>query len=54
MPTYSSIRVRGKTGMERKRVDDMRGFGIIRDAALYAGHAPATVKLFMDLWDQKK
>lgn len=20
----------------------------------YAGHAPATVKLFMDLWDQKK
>jgi hypothetical protein len=20
----------------------------------YAGHGPATVKLFMDLWDQKK
>jgi len=35
-------------------VDDMRGFGIICDAALYAGHAPATVKLFMDLWDEKK
>jgi hypothetical protein len=35
-------------------VEDTRGFGIIRDAALYAGHGPATVKLFMDLWDQKK
>ena len=31
----------------------MTQFGIIRKAALYAGHGPATVKLFMDLWDKK-
>ncbi len=35
-------------------VDDMRGFGIIRDAALYAGHGHATVKLLTDLWDKKQ
>jgi hypothetical protein len=35
-------------------VGDETQFGIIRKAALYAGHGPATVKLFMDLWDQKK
>ncbi len=29
-------------------------FGIIRKAALYAGHGPATVKLFCDLWNEKK
>jgi hypothetical protein len=31
-------------------VDDLRGFGIIRKSALYAGHAPATVKLFWEIW----
>ncbi len=31
-------------------VDDMRGFDIIRDAALYAGHGPSTVELFRRLW----
>jgi len=35
-------------------VDDMRGFGIIRDAALYAGFGPATAKLFWDLWNKKQ
>jgi hypothetical protein len=35
-------------------IADMGGFGIIPKAALYAGHGPSTVKLFMDLWDQKK
>lgn len=34
-------------------VDDMRRCGIIRDAALYAGHGPATVKLFWELWEKK-
>ena len=34
-------------------VGDETQFGIIRKAALYAGHGPATVKLFMDLWDKK-
>ena len=29
-------------------------FGIIRKAALYAGHAPATVKLFIELWNKDK
>ncbi len=33
--------------------DDMRGFGIIRDAALCAGHGPATVKLFWDLFEKR-
>jgi len=28
-------------------------FGIIRKAALYAGHAPATVELFCNLWYAK-
>jgi len=30
--------------------DDMRGFGIIRKAALYAGFGPGTVDLFRRLW----
>jgi len=30
----------------------MRRFGIIRHAALFAGHGPATVKLFMDKWNK--
>jgi len=29
-------------------------FGIIRKAALYAGHAPDTVRLFERLLDEKK
>ena len=29
-------------------------FGIIPEAALYAGHGPATVKLFWDLWNKKQ
>ena len=29
-------------------------FGIIRKAALYAGHGPATAKLFWDLWNKKQ
>ncbi len=28
-------------------------FGIIRKAALYAGHGPATVKLFWDLFEKR-
>jgi len=31
-------------------VNYMRGFGIIRDAALYAGFGPGTVDLFRGLW----
>jgi hypothetical protein len=40
--------------MEGKRCCRYGGFGIIRDAALYAGHWHATVKLFTDLWDKKQ
>jgi hypothetical protein len=29
-------------------------FGIIRKAALYAGHEPSTVKLFWELWSKNK
>jgi len=29
-------------------------FSIIRKAALYAGHGPATVQLFVDLWGEKQ
>jgi hypothetical protein len=32
-------------------VDHMREVGIIRKAALYAGHGPGTVDLFRRLWD---
>jgi hypothetical protein len=31
-------------------VDDMRGFGIIREAALFQGHGPATIAKFLELW----
>jgi hypothetical protein len=34
-------------------VDDMGGFGINRDAALFAGYDPAKVNLFSDLWNQQ-
>jgi hypothetical protein len=40
--------------MKGKRFENMRGFGIIRDAALYAGHGPATAKLFWEIWDKKQ
>ena len=36
--------------MEGNGVEDMRGFGIIREAALYAGFGPGTVDLFRKLW----
>jgi hypothetical protein len=36
--------------MEGKRCCRYGGFGIIRDAALYAGNGPATVELFRSLW----
>jgi hypothetical protein len=39
--------------MDGNAVDDISGFGIIRKAALYGGHGPATVRLFMDLWGKK-
>jgi hypothetical protein len=35
-------------------VADIGGFGIIRKAALYAGHGPSTVKLFWELWSKNK
>ena len=35
-------------------VGDETQVGIIRKAALYAGHGPATVKLFWDLWNKKQ
>jgi hypothetical protein len=35
-------------------VDDRRRFGIIRHAALYAGHGPATAKLFIEMWNKDK
>jgi hypothetical protein len=28
-------------------------FGIIQNAALYAGHGPGTVKLFWDLFEKR-
>ncbi len=34
-------------------VGEVTLFGIIRKTALYAGHGPATAKLFMDLWNKK-
>jgi hypothetical protein len=34
-------------------VGDATQGGIIRKAALYAGHGPATLKLFWDLWNKK-
>jgi hypothetical protein len=46
--------VRGKEECRGNDGDDMRGFGIIRKAALYAGHAPDTVKLFRQLYDKKE
>jgi hypothetical protein len=36
-----------------KRVGDETQFGIIRKAALYAGHGPATIRQFRDLWCKK-
>ena len=33
---------------------DKTQFGIIRKAALYAGHGPATVALFLELWEKQK
>ena len=36
--------------MEGNGADGMSRFGIIRDAALYAGHGPSTVELFRRLW----
>ncbi len=40
--------------MQGNGVGDATQFGIIRKAALYAGHGPATAKLFTDLWDKKQ
>jgi hypothetical protein len=34
-------------------VDGRRGFGIIRDAALFSGYAPDTVKSFWSLWNAR-
>jgi hypothetical protein len=39
-----------KAGMRGNVVGDGIQFGIIRKAALYAGHEPRTVKLFRDMW----
>jgi hypothetical protein len=44
-----------KSGQSRGNgVSHETQFGIIRKAALYAGHGPATVKLFWDLWNKKQ
>jgi hypothetical protein len=45
----SKARNRGKNG-----VADIRGFGIIRKAALYQGFGPGTVKMFLGLWNKKQ
>jgi hypothetical protein len=43
----------GKQEWSGNGVDAMRAFGIIRDAALYAGNGPGTVKLFWELYNRK-
>jgi len=53
MPIQSSI-----SGAERQEwrgddVADLGRFGIIRNAALYAGFAPRTVEMFRELWRQR-
>ena len=54
MPTRSSIAGLRQPTIEREHGGHETQFGIIRKAALYAGHGPGTVKLFMDLWGQEK
>jgi hypothetical protein len=38
--------------LKERQQGEVTQFGIIRNAALYAGHGPATVKLFKQLWEK--
>ena len=39
--------------LNERQQGEVTQFGIIRKAALYAGHGPSTVKTFWDLWEKK-
>jgi hypothetical protein len=40
--------------LKERQQGEVTQFGIIRNAALYAGHGHATAKPFTDLWDKKQ
>jgi hypothetical protein len=47
--SFNPVLADGAT-LKENSIGDETQFGIIRKAALFSGHAPATVKLFWDLW----